>query len=319
MQPFVANTDKAWFDYLSRRAADGRIDEANFWSPQANRPIADLAPGTPFFLRLKEPHAAIAGYGFFAEFALLDLDEAWTVFDWKNGDPDALRFFGRLGGYRRLDLLDPRSPRSPLACTILRDVRFWPSSAWIPWSEAQGWQRNIVRGKAERDPARAALLRASIVEDATHREVQREFTGAFVPLDADERAVVVSKSVVREGQGAFRTRVLDAYGRRCSISGERTEVVLQAAHIQPYLGPRSNHLQNGIAMTVEFHTLFDRGLIGITPEYRVRVSPAIKQRWSNGRRYYEFDGRPLSQLPSAADARPSAEALEWRMKTLYVA
>src|SRR5262245_499632 len=101
--------------------------------------------------------------------------------------------------------------------------------------------------------------------------------------DADERAFVESKRVAREGQGTFRTRVLDAYGRRCAISGERTEVVLEAAHIQPYLGPRSNHVQNGIPMTVEFHALFDGKLLAITPDYRVRVSPAIRRRWSNGK------------------------------------
>src|SRR5262249_24177629 len=85
--PFVANTDKAWFDFLAGRFSDGRVDEVNFWSPQAQRPMKRMTPGEPVFLRLKSPHSAIAGYGFFAHFTVLHLDEAWRPFEWRNGDP----------------------------------------------------------------------------------------------------------------------------------------------------------------------------------------------------------------------------------------
>ena len=60
-----------------------------------------------------------------------------------------------------------------------------------------------------------------------------------------------------EGQGPFRLRMLDSHGRR-AISGERTGPVLDGAHIQPYLGPRSNHVQNGLLLTTDLHALFDR-------------------------------------------------------------
>src|SRR5439155_27320659 len=134
----------------------------------------------------------------------------------------------------------------------------------------------------------------------------------FGLVEDDERRRVGRVGVVREGQGAFRARVLDAYGRRCAITGERTEVVLEASHIQDYLGPRSNHVQNGLALTQEFHTLFDRGLVGVDADLCVRVSPAIGRRWSNGKRYYEYDGRPLRVVPSVASLRPSPAALAWK-------
>lgn len=45
---------------------------------------------------------------------------------------------------------------------------------------------------------------------------------------------------VRIGQSSFATSVISAYNRRCSISGERTLPVLEAAHIKPYsqAGPK---------------------------------------------------------------------------------
>jgi putative restriction endonuclease len=72
-------------------------------------------------------------------------------------------------------------------------------------------------------------------------------------------------------------------------------------------------------MTAEFHALFDHGLIGITPDYRVRVSPTIRQRWSNGKRYYAFHDQPLAHLPEAKADRPSGDALAWRLRSLYQA
>jgi len=73
--PFVASTDAAWFRFHCTRSEglDGRLDEINFWQPQAQRPMARMRPGLPVFFRLKSPNNAIAGYGFFPHFMLLGL------------------------------------------------------------------------------------------------------------------------------------------------------------------------------------------------------------------------------------------------------
>jgi putative restriction endonuclease len=201
---------------------------------------------------------------------------------------------------------------------VLRDARFWQRERWIPWGAERGWAPNIVRGAQERDPARAALLLGAIQQDAAHAGVVAELGAAYRVVHHDERLRRRAEVVVREGQGTFRARLLDAYGRACAVTGEHTEPVLDAAHIQPYLGPTSNHPQNGILLTKEFHTLFDAGLVGVTPEYRVRVSPALRARWQNGRRYYAYDGKVLSTLPEDPSLRPSQEALAWHMHERFV-
>jgi putative restriction endonuclease len=314
--PFIALTDKAWFDYLASIAIDRRVDEVDFWSPKSTRPMKAMSPGTPVFFRLKRPHYAIAGYGFFAHFALLDLDEAWTMFGEKNGDPDLVRFLTRIGDYRGLNLLDPRQPRAPIGCTVLRDAIFWERERWIPWRQEHGWHDNIVQGRTEDDPARISRLLGEINYD--HLVVPGEFTDSFLPLDVDERELVLARSKKREGQGAFRSRLLDAYGRRCAITGERTEPVLDAAHIQPYLGPSSNHLQNGLLLSKEFHALFDRGLVTVTPQFTVRVSPHLRERWKNGKRYYQFDQQALAALPDTVHDHPAREALAWHNERIYL-
>ena len=318
MHPFVANTDFDWFEFLRARAARaGRcLDEVNFWQPRSQRAVTRIAPGTPFFFRLKKPHHAIAGYGFFASFVLLRLDQAWQCFRESNGDPDYERFLRRIGKYRRVDLVaNQRASRVPLGCTLLRDAVFWPRERWIPWGEEQGWARNIVQGKAERDAIRASRLLAEIQYDRLDTPPDL-VAGVFEPLDVDERQLVLARSIQREGQGTFRARPLDAYGRRCAITGEHTEIVLDAAHIQPYLGPRSNHVQNGLLLTKEFHTLFDQGFVTVTPERIVQVSPRLRREWDNGKRYYAYDGRPLSVVPSGAQG-PSPEVLAWHGRRVF--
>jgi len=62
----------------------------------------------------------------------------------------------------------------------------------------------------------------------------------------------------RLGQGTFRVIVTDVYERRCTIMGERTLPVLEAAHIKPYGvgGPHSS--ENGLLLRSDLHTLFDQ-------------------------------------------------------------
>jgi putative restriction endonuclease len=314
-EPFIANTDRAWFDFLSTRAQAGRVDEVNFWVPKATVPMKNMLPGELVLFRLRSPDNCIAGYGFYAHFAVVDLHTAWSAFGWKNGDPDKLRFFQRIGGYRGTDLLIPGADLAPIGCTVLRDAMFWPEQRWIPWGNAEGWASTIVRGKTERDPARAARLSAAVQDDAA--TVPDDLGDRFVPLDIDERAFALREIVDREGQGSFRLRLLDAYEGRCAITGEHTEPVLDAAHIQPYLGPRSNHLQNGLLLTKEFHALFDKGYVGVTPDYEVRVSERLREDWRNGRRYYPYDKQRLLHVPVSADSRPSRDALAWHFERVF--
>jgi len=316
LTPYVAVTDIEWFDFLSRMADErGCVDEVNFWNPKG-RALKTFSPGEPIFLKLKAPRSCIAGYGFFAHFTKLRLDEAWACFGPKNGAPTLLALCEPIGGHRGMGASETYRNPPLIGCTILRDAVFWPAERWIPWGAGRGWHPSQMRGATERDLERAELLLSEIRKD--HQLPPAELVQPFRVREVDERRIVESRSVRREGQGTFRAVLLDAYGRRCSITGERTEPVLDAAHIQPYLGPNSNHVQNGLLLTKEFHTLFDLGYVGVTPEYEVRISRRLREDWDNGRRYYEFDRRRLTQLPEDPRMRPSAEALAWHWESRFL-
>jgi hypothetical protein len=98
--------------------------------------------------------------------------------------------------------------------------------------------------------------------DAVQEELEIEGHLDVRSLD-DARWRVFSSIVQRRGQALFRARLLEAYDGRCAISGTDAEAALEAAHVVPYLGPRTNVTSNGLLLRADIHTLFDLGLIGV--------------------------------------------------------
>lgn len=118
-EPFIAVTDRAWFDYLRSTSTHDLVDEVNFWSPAAQTPLKHFRPGEPVFFKLKAPIHCIAGYGFFAHFSLLDLDVAWDTFGIRNGFPDLIQF---LRGTRCLSRGGPPSFAHRFEATRVHDA-----------------------------------------------------------------------------------------------------------------------------------------------------------------------------------------------------
>ena len=116
---------------------------------------------------------------------------------------------------------------------------------------------------------------------------------------------------VRLGQGAFRVLVTDAYTRRCSITGEKTLPVLEAAHIKPYSKSGPHFISNGLLLRSDLHKLFDAGYITITKNYKVEVSKRIREEFQNGKEYYQYHGKELAYLPSRPLDRPNEKYIEW--------
>ena len=114
----------------------------------------------------------------------------------------------------------------------------------------------------------------------------------------------------RLGQGAFRILVTDIYDRRCAVTGERTLPVLEASHIKPYAEGGAHDPTNGLLLRSDLHTLFDRGYITVTPEYRLEVSRRIRDEFENGRDYYALSGHQL-RLPRVESTRPDPRLLDW--------
>lgn len=80
----------------------------------------------------------------------------------------------------------------------------------------------------------------------------------------------------REGQARFRQDLIDHYGCSCMVSGETVERVIEAAHIEPFDGAKTNYLGNGLLLRVDLHRLFDSGLLAVEPHsHKIHLHPDL--------------------------------------------
>lgn len=122
----------------------------------------------------------------------------------------------------------------------------------------------------------------------------------------------------RLGQGASRIMVTDAYQRRCAVTGEKTLPVLDAAHIKPYTMDGPHQANNGILLRKDLHTLYDRGYITITEDYRIEVSKRLNEDYGNGKEYYAMHGHELKVVPDNIRDRPSKEFIRWHNENVFL-
>jgi predicted restriction endonuclease len=132
----------------------------------------------------------------------------------------------------------------------------------------------------------------------------------FNPDDInDERQKRAREVVTRPGQRKFKSELMKAYGGCCSITGCSVEAVLEAAHIIPYLGAKTDHPSNGLLLRVDIHKLFDNYYLSINPHTnKVEIAAVLKNTC-----YEKLAGQPL-RMPKSKTERPNPKALSKHYK-----
>lgn len=122
--------------------------------------------------------------------------------------------------------------------------------------------------------------------------------------ETDARRRVLAEVARRQGQRAFRRKLIEAYGGACAVSGCDILAVLQAAHILPYTGPHRNVVTNGLLLRADLHTLFDLRLLTVAPlTMKVEIAEPLRPS-----AYGDLHGRQL-RLPSDSKDHPDVTAL----------
>lgn len=291
MKAFLAVTDPDWVRTLAGTGAS----EVNFWQP---RPTSVRQPeGMPWIFKIRGTDR-IAGFGFFSYWTVMPLAVAWETFGEANGVQSYGDMVRRVSALRRGENADDR-----VGCVVLADVVLLDRAEWI--SAPADWKPNIVRGAgydlSMGEGARIwnqlrALAAATALQSPT-----LSVSGGLGP------AALVTP---RRGQGAFRLMVMDAYERRCAITGERTLPALEAAHIRPFAEHQQHEVRNGILMRSDLHRLYDLGLVTVRPDFTFHVSRTIERDYANGKIYYALEGTTIS-TPAHVDAKPDPDALAW--------
>lgn len=153
--------------------------------------------------------------------------------------------------------------------------------------------------------------------------------GRFVEIAVDEGLRFVSRGApddvrayaerltrLRLHQPVFRARVLRAYDTACAVCRLKHVDLLDAAHIRSDADGGQPVVPNGLALCKIHHAAYDRGIIGVRPDYVVEVRPDV---------LLEVDGPMLRhglqdvhgwrlELPARAADRPDRELLGQRYR-----
>lgn len=94
--------------------------------------------------------------------------------------------------------------------------------------------------------------------------------------DPLERKYAVRETRIRLHQARFRGHVLVAYSSLCAICRLKETRLLDAAHIAGDLEEKGEPvIPNGLSLCSIHHRAFDQDLVGVSPEYEVRVAPRL--------------------------------------------
>jgi putative restriction endonuclease len=113
MNAYIANTDYNWYKYLSSKKD---LDEANFWRPTGNAPLATLSQGEPLFFKLKKDYGnRIVGFGH------------------------------QRAPYAQINHHSPPNLNHEIGCILLTSPIFLPEEMWI--QGPNDWSFNLPSGK----------------------------------------------------------------------------------------------------------------------------------------------------------------------------
>ena len=125
---------------------------------------------------------------------------------------------------------------------------------------------------------------------------------------------------VRVNQGFFRAAVLASYGARCCITGLSVAQLLMASHIVPWSADIKNRTnpRNGLCLNAFHDRAFDCGLLTVTPELKVKLSPRVRRNPAEkaAREFlWRYEGASIS-LPRRF--APDLEFLRYHNEKIFI-
>jgi putative restriction endonuclease len=306
----IAITDYDWYQSLSQRVS---WDEVNFWTPSAHWSFN--APGfSPFLFKLKAPHRAIAGFGYFARYSALPEWLAWDCFGEANGCGSLEEMHARLERIRRKANVARTAGIRQIGCIVVVNATFFPREEWIP--QPADWpDPNLRPMRYDLEVGEGARVWMECLARIQSRPELRVAEPEVLGGSPRYGSPVLVRP--RLGQGAFRVSVMEAYNRACAVTEEHSLPALEAAHIRPFAKDGPHEVRNGLLLRADLHRLFEQGYLTVMPDYTLQVSDRLRDDYHNGRSYYPLRGTRIS-MPGLETERPTRDLLDWHNQNIFL-
>jgi putative restriction endonuclease len=109
--------------------------------------------------------------------------------------------------------------------------------------------------------------------------------------------------------------VLANYSGKCAVTGIDIPELLLAGHIIPWSENEKERLnpENGICFSPLYDKAFECGLVGIDTNYKILLSPKLKDFTSKEYYNYHFKNIEGKTIHQPLSYLPKKEFLEWRL------
>lgn len=189
------------------------------------------------------------------------------------------------------------------------------------WTEfTSNWAQNAVISEEKLQ----TLLTKTINDDRAPEpdtEVRRRQTTFKMPTaepSGPTEKVVTAKT--RLGQQFFRQSVLASYNSCCCITGNPVPALLVASHILPWGKYPEQRLNpsNGLCLAQTQDAAFDKGLITLDEDYRLILSPYLREFLPNDsltRNFLDYEG---NQIVMPEKFPPDAEFMKMHREEVFL-
>lgn len=195
-------------------------------------------------------------------------------------DGGNIAIFGKIAVDKAIENLKSKTRlrKTELKKSVVREttlIYLHPSIAWEDSTKEIIWQENYEKPIVDF---------ISVIENASDDEFFK------IQISVNQRKF----------QNKFRRNLFKLYSGKCAISGEDTEYVLEAAHINSHSKNGVNSNDNGILLRSDLHILFDRDLIFIHPKYQtIHLDKTLKissyAQYENKKIAERIDGSKLNE------------------------
>lgn len=162
----------------------------------------------------------------------------------------------------------------------------------------------------------SAIILSQIQNKPIEKTLDIESEVEFEFAEGKEKERLVK---TRVNQNDFRLRILASYNEKCCITGIQIPTLLVASHIIPWSKNKIERLnpRNGLCLNNFHDKAFDKGLITVTPDFKVKLSDMIleNKKDQNIQKFFIAYENKTIILPDRF--LPSIEFLEYHNENIF--
>lgn len=164
------------------------------------------------------------------------------------------------------------------------------------------------------------FLSEQILAQKENTSIENKYQELLFDIKDLKGETAIRQVKTRVNQSVFRQMVLANYSAKCAITGIDIPELLLASHIMPWSINEEHRLnpENGICLSALFDKAYDKGIIGITPNYEVIFSTSLKSKKETS--YYKNNFAPIENLKISEPLKylPKKEFLEFHLDTIFL-